>query len=137
MFRSKNPVESYHQPVMTIPDSEIPNYVTAVGEIAEEKLENLPDELYAFQQSYDMLNQTLDVSETYAFERDFYNQLLEGLEDVESKSDLFRHADEAVEAETLLPDYLRPLDIFKARTEGMRGLMLQEVFEEAKEELEG
>jgi hypothetical protein len=69
-------------------------------------------------------------------DRALYRNFLDGLEEVESKTDLFRYAQETVETETLLPGPLGTLmDVIEKPFRGQRKNVMQEVFEEAKQEV--
>lgn len=123
-------VRDYWTPLATISEAEFDEYFEAVVETAEERLDTLerPATEFYRQDGY---------SPVGGMERNIYGNLLEESDDIESKKDLFNYAEEQINTETTLPGPLsilmRPVDKL---VEGHRELVLQELFEEAKNEAE-
>jgi hypothetical protein len=129
-------VSEYWAPLATVPSWEFDGYLDALEETLEEKLEE--SQGYRPQMSVTSPD-TYARNDLQGVERRVYRDLLEGLEDVEDKTDLMQYSKDMVEnPDTVLP---APLNFFTEAMDrifyrDLRGSIVHDVFEEAKDELE-
>jgi hypothetical protein len=129
-------MDDYWTPLATVPSWEFEGYLDALEETLEGKLEDYPG--YRPQVSVTGPD-TYASNHLHGVERKIYRDLLEGLEDVEDKTDLMQYSKEMVEhPEAVLP---KPLNFFTEAVDrifyrNIRGNIVHDIFEEAKEELE-
>ncbi|WP_414837615.1 hypothetical protein ACK3SF_05085 [Candidatus Nanosalina sp. VS9-1] len=121
-------MRDYWTPLATVPDHEMDAYIEALEEKARTRLEEAETAQFYAADEY---------SAVESMERNIYRGLLDGIDEIETKTDVFNYAREQIESESSLPapfDFLmRPVDRL---VEGQRELILQELFEEAKREVE-
>lgn len=136
MTVAENWQKDYWKPLGTVPSQQFDQYLSALETTLEERLEEIPDHDYhsleTFGTGYTDGNQ-----DPHALERAFYSNLLDGLDQVETKTDLFRYSrDEIENPGPALPGPLDGFfDILGAPFPNRREILVQEIFEEAKEEL--
>lgn len=126
-------MSEYWTPLATVPSWEFDDYLDALETTLERRREQIPEHGHEYNLGQGYTNQ-----DVHAVERRMYNDLLENLGDIDTKTELMRYSKEKVETpESMLPSPLdmiiRPLD---KMFESHRGNIMQELFEEAKEELE-
>lgn len=135
-------MEDYLTPLGTVPEYRFDGYLQVLEETVETKLENLPepdDISYPVDgqtnSSYTLEPQTGN-GDVHAVDRRLYNELLEGLEDIDSKMELMEYAQDQVDIPSCLP---KPFELamvpFDKVMGSQRANLLENVFEEAKQEM--
>jgi hypothetical protein len=126
-------VSEYWAPLATVPSWEFDEYLDALETTLERRMEQVPEHSHSYS-----LDQGYKNQDVHAVERSMYHDLLEELDEIDTKTELMRYSKEKVETpESALPS---PLDLlilpFDRMFESHRGKVMQDLFEEAKEELE-
>lgn len=123
-----------------VPSWRFEEYVDVLEYTLEDRVERMPgkEEPYGPGLELGGLESENVGCDAHAIDRRMYRELLDGLDEVESKEELRRYSRELVETDGLeLPWPMnlvtRPLDIV---IEGQRFRALEEVFDEAKRELD-
>lgn len=132
-------VESYQMPLMRVPSWEVDTYLRALESKLEERLDEVPEPRLS--PGYQDLGYGMGSQDTgtdpWAVDRKIYHEMLENLEDVDTKKDLFNYSEEIVE--TPEPRLPAPLSLLEkaagSMVEAERARIVEEVFEEAKHEL--
>ena len=124
-------MEEYLTPLATVPSWEFDQYKDVLEQTVEQRIEDIPDHTSDYNFGNSGNNQDL-----YAVERRIYGDLLENIDDIDSKTELMKYSQEQVESsESVLPTpfdlFMKPFDIL---IEGQRANLVEEVFEEAKQE---
>lgn len=114
-------LKSYQRTLNLVPEHKIDEYISIIENILDDRLEELEN------------SDTAIFRET---EREAYESLLENLDDFENKRGLYNWPNEAVETESLFPRPFDHLDVWASGREFLKAGYLEEVFEEAKGELE-
>ena len=123
---------------MTVPSWEFDEYMSALETTLEERMEEVPEAYFSMRETDYGFGAGSDIQQNpWAMERQIYKELLDGLEDVEDKQELFQYAGEIVETPgPILPS---PLSFIEKAMSGIveseRGRIVQEIFNEAKREL--
>lgn len=131
-------MDSYELPLVTVPAWEFDEYMSALENTLEEKLDEVPEGYRGMRDvDYGLGTSSGMQQDPWAVDRKIYRELLEGLDEVDSKTELFRYTQEVVE--TPVPVLPSPFNLIEKAMDGMieaeRGNIVQNVFEEAKQEL--
>jgi hypothetical protein len=122
MAIGKHAISRYHRPLNLVEDRDFEQYIDAVEEVLDEKLDQLED------------SRTAAVFD--GTEREAYEELREYIDDIEDKLDLYDAADQAVETESAFPDPFSHLGLWSTTQQFMKSDYVEEVFREARGVLE-
>ncbi len=124
-------------PLGSVPRWEFDEYKEILEEKVEDRLDNIPEYTFSFDSgvyglgSFESRNQDL-----HAVERRVYNELLDDLEEIESKQELMEYTKEQVEtSESSLPvpfNFMQ--EALDAMIEGPRADAFEMIYREATEE---
>ncbi|QKQ98624.1 hypothetical protein GKQ38_03825 [Candidatus Nanohaloarchaea archaeon] len=119
---SEYSLKSYQQPLNLVPEDQLGEYVSVLEGILDERLEELddPDTAAVFRDT----------------EREVYESLLESLDEVDDKLDLYFESEQAVETESIFPEPFDHLGLWSNTQEFLKSDYLEEVFDEAQNSLE-
>lgn len=121
MQRTNFSIRAHERPLTRVPDYEIDQYLVQLEDALNGRIEDL------------------DSAENPLFpevERNTYEQVLGGLEEVESVQDLYELSDEVVETESVFPSPFEHLGIISNSKEFLKASYLEQVYEEARESYE-
>ena len=115
-------LKGYQRPLNLVPEDNVDEYVSILEDILDERLEELEDPGTAavFQD----------------IERELYESFLESLEEVDSKPDLYLESEQAVATDSVFPEPFDHLGIWSSTCESLKSNYIEEIFDEAQEELE-
>ncbi|MFB6242359.1 MAG: hypothetical protein ABEJ36_06190 [Candidatus Nanosalina sp.] len=130
-------VESYQMPLMKVPSWEFDEYLSALETTIQDRLDEVPEPTLGYSEISYGLDSHRHRGDPWALDRSIYHEMLENLEDVDTKKDLFLYAEEIVE--TSEPRLPAPFNLLEKMTGSLveyeRGKVVEQVFEEAKQEL--
>lgn len=119
---SDHSLKGYQRPLNLVPADEVDEYVSILEDILDERLEELED------------------PETAAvfrdIEREVYESFLKSLEDVDSKPDLYFESEQVVKTDSVFPEPFDHLGIWSSTCESLKSNYMEEIFDEAQDDLE-
>ena len=128
----------YWTSLNTVTDDEFGEYLSVLETTVEQNLEHLPEHEIRFGYDSFGLGYSDRNQDHNALERAVYSRLQDGLKDVEDKTDLMRYAREQVEGHS--SDFSGPFGTFfhllGTPFRKRQKLILQDIFDEAKRELD-
>lgn len=128
--------ETYEQPLMTVSPMEFDEYLSSLESQIEEKIDQIPSQDFYWENSYNLGIEFRD-NDPWTLDRQIYRDLLDKIDDVETKQDLFSYSRDIVETgDSLMPFPLSIVEETASRAvERKRATVLQDLFEEAKQEI--
>lgn len=131
-------MSAYWAPLATVAEDDVDEYVSVLENTIEERLENMPDHEISFDYGSLGLGYPNERNYAHSLERAVYRNMLDGLDDVETKTDLLRYSREDVQSQG--HELQGPLgtffDILSVPFRSREKLIVQDIFDEAKRDLD-
>jgi|GEM_PF-1933818 len=127
----------YWTPLNTVTDAEFDEYLATLESTLEERLESIPD--YEVPVTHDAMGLTYPSQrdDHHSVERTVYRNLLDALDHVEDNTDLMMYAQDEIEGSSdLSGPFGTFLDLLDAPIRNRKRLVLQDIFDQAKKELD-
>lgn len=129
--------EDYLTPLGTVPSWEFNEYKEILEETVEDRLDDIPEHTVSLgSESYGLGSFERHNRDLHGVERRVYNELLQDLEDIESKQELMEYTREQVEtSESSLPvpfNFMQ--EALDTMIEGPRAEAFERIYREATEE---
>ena len=114
----ENSISSYQQPLNLVPEHQVDQYVSILEEVLTDYLDELNEP---------------GATVFWRTEQETYESILESLEDVEDKMDLYNVTDQAVHTESVLPAPLGHLDVVADSKTFLKSGYTEEILDEAQQ----
>lgn len=131
-------MSTYWAPLATVTEDDVGEYVSVLENTIEERLNNMPEHEVSFEYGSFGLGYPNERNDPHSLDRAVYRNMLDGLDDVDSKTDLMRYAWDEVRSSGLgLPGPIGTFfDFLGAPFRSRKELIVQDIFDEAKRELD-
>lgn len=117
--RDSSSVRKYQRPLNLVPEHQVDQYVSILEEVLTDRLSELEEDGHE--------------AVFHGIEQETYESILQSLEDVESRIDLYDAVDQAVYTESIFPEPFDYLGFISGSQEFLKSGYTEETLEEAQQ----